>query len=341
MLRNGIAKVPAVVWKKVFEFVLNDPSTNPKATRMGQVCRLWCWIMKDNPRLIMEEKIWIAGQKMARAASRREAVANSKSLVRDLDKLNLSIQRLSYRIVYGMDSDPDMLKLERQHYNAAREVLEDSWFLDRIERFNFPLTVILDPIICSILSTTLFQSIFGPFFPGFSPEQNDAYFDSYDKIDSKDRAKRALMRVSVYKTALEEFPYVFDNREGRVCPLHTDAKRCMEKIFNVVNAFTGTEEDILTRTKYECDAIKIFELAFRLQTKAQMENESYDSAIFTEDVGGVFEAFHGEAIQGLSEIVPREVWLCVGLGMMTGRYDLPEAVYVKASVICDNWDPMC
>jgi NACalpha-BTF3-like transcription factor len=80
ILRNYIENVPTTVWKRVFEFVLADPSTDPKAARMGQVCNLWRQIMKGHPRLLIEEKVWLtARQKMARAASRRDGGAPSNA----------------------------------------------------------------------------------------------------------------------------------------------------------------------------------------------------------------------------------------------------------------------
>jgi hypothetical protein len=243
-----------------------------------------------------------------------------------------------------VDSDPDMLKLERRHYNAAREVLEDSSFLDRIERFNFPLTAILDPIIRSILCTGLFHTIFKPFFPGLTPQNSGRCFKAYNEIDPEDQAQRVVMRNNFYQnyTKLLRRPLsLLDHIDGCMCAPHTDINRCIEEIFNVIKAFTGTGMDILTRGKYESDATKIFERAFQLQIKAKMEYARYGYDIFASGVGDAFAAFQGEAIQGLPEMDPRVIWLCVGLGMKANRYNLPEAVCVKAPVICDNWDPIC
>jgi hypothetical protein len=114
----------------------------------------------------------------------------------------------------------------------------------------------------------------------------------------------------------------------------------MAKILNAINAFTGTSTDASARVKYERDTIQIFERAVHLQTKAKTEYMKYDYDIFSSDAGEEFEAYQGEAIQGLPEMTPRVVWLCVGLGMEAYRLTLRQAVCVKASLICNNWDPM-
>jgi hypothetical protein len=163
-------------------------------------------------------------------------------------------------------------------------------------------------------------------------------------MKSEDKKQDAIRRSAWYYVVSGEIPYACDHKEGRVCALHTDAKRCMETILNVVKAFTGTQVDILARVKYESNAVEIFERAVQLQTKVKSAFEECDYDIFTSDVGAGCKPFWGyEAIQGLSEMAPRVIWLCVSLGMKAYPYSYnpPATVCVKALVICDNWDPMC
>lgn len=107
------------------------------------------------------------------------------------------------------------------------------------------------------------------------------------------------------------------------------------------NFFYRCQDGHLCPLKYERHAIKIFERAVHLQTKVKTEYLKYDYDIFSSDVGDKYDAYQGEAMQGFPEMAPRVVWLCVGLGMEAYRLALRQDMCVKASVICNNWDPMC
>jgi hypothetical protein len=127
--------------------------------------------------------------------------------------------------------------------------------------------------------------------------------------------------------------------------LKTATTRAIENISKVLSLLSDGIETKLPQDFWNL-AFKLFQSAAELQTKAKTSYVSFDYGISFQSSGKDFESGWMEVSQG-GATAAKTVWLTVGLGMTAMRNTLTEGkdsllestCAVKASVVCDNWDP--
>jgi hypothetical protein len=276
----------------------------------------------------------------SRAFTEKENTLDAQSLIQPLGDLNSCISDFAFEVLRGLDEAADEQLIKAQHYIALRRRIQDpiiETFLNEISRRE-GLTVmdVIDPLVRAMLCAHLWHAIFHPFLPGADEHQHYLFSNLYRRmLEDEGQERCAHWRSLTY--AYAPIPETDKFLIG-------ESERFTNTLSDALKILMDQEEAGLT-PELRDSALKVFEVAVKVQRKAKVEYMSFDYVVYLPRPGDHYDDRQMTVAQpGVTP--PQTVWLAIGMGMSAsrnvrnreGRIENERDFAVKAQVICDNWD---
>ncbi|PVF97558.1 hypothetical protein CPB86DRAFT_419541 [Serendipita vermifera] len=280
----------------------------------------------------------------SRAFSSREGTIDAQGLLQPFNDLNSSIGDFAYQVLCSVNEEEGGKVVEEDTYillfkelggNVSKEMLKV------LQPGQLTVMDVIDSLLQYAICTSLYNVIFEDFVPGLSKYQDD--------VARLDEMYRRMCQVEPQERTARWRAITF-NRASALADenfLEDKSKECLRVMETILK--TLSPSSILPET---CTSalLAIFKAAFAVQKKAKTEYISYDYEVKYVSFRKRFHDTTMEACQGKPRTTPEYVCMTTLFGLVAKKRTMKErngewiaheerSVPVKATVICDNWDP--
>jgi hypothetical protein len=281
----------------------------------------------------------------SRAFSSREGTIDAQGLLQPFNDLNSSIGDFAYQVLCSVDEGQGGQAVEAETYKSlfrelGGEVPEE--ILAVLQPGQLTVMDVIDSLIQFAICSALHDSVFGQFVPGLNKYEEDIemlgkMYKRMCKVEPQERTAR--WRAITFNRASAMTDKSFLEDASKEC---LERIRTMLKILSPASTLPDTCESALHA---------IFKAAFAVQKKAKTEYISYDYEVEYIEPMARFKEETMEACQGKPETKAHHVCMTTLFGLVAKKRTMVErtdgqwraqeerSVPVKATVICDNWDP--